>query len=83
MTPPQRGTPADHADKEFAQVYPQAAVGIQMLCEARMSADLPPIFKILANIKKKDAAIAISHVLDERARVADSTRVSPPVVTPS
>jgi hypothetical protein len=25
---------ADRADKEFTQVYPQAAVGIQMLCEA-------------------------------------------------
>jgi hypothetical protein len=52
-----------------------------MLCEAATPADLPPIYKILANIKKKDAAIAISHALDERAREGDSTRVSP-VVTP-
>jgi hypothetical protein len=72
---------ADRADKEFTQVYPQAAVGIQMLCEAATYTNLPPIYKILTNIKKKDAAIAVSHALDERAWKADSTRVSP-VVTP-
>lgn len=36
------------ADKELTQVYPQASVEIQMLCEAAMYADLLPIYKILA-----------------------------------
>jgi hypothetical protein len=72
---------ADRTDKELAQVYPQAAVGMQMLCEAPTSADLPPLLKILANLKKKDAAMAIQHAFDQRARMPDSTHVSP-VVTP-
>jgi hypothetical protein len=69
-------------------VYPQqAAVEIQMMCEAATYADLPPVYKILANLKKKESVIAIlsqlafSQLLEERAREADSTRVAP-VVTP-
>jgi hypothetical protein len=42
---------------------------------------LPPLLKVLANTKKKDAATVIQHALDARARMPDSTRVSP-VVTP-
>jgi hypothetical protein len=72
---------AERADKEFAQVYPHAAIGIQMLCKAPTPADLPPLLKILANTKKKDAAMVIQHALDDRARMPDSTHVSP-VVTP-
>jgi hypothetical protein len=72
---------ADQADKEFSQVYPQAAVEIQMLCEAATEAELPPIWKILANIKKEEAVIVVSHLLEERAREADSFIVAP-VVTP-
>jgi hypothetical protein len=62
-------------------VYPQAAVEIQMLCEAATEVELPPIWKILANIKKKEAVIAVSHLLEERAWEADSFKVAP-VVTP-
>ena len=78
---------ADCADKECTQVYPQqAAVEIQMMCEAAMYADLPPVYQILANLKKKEAVIAISQLaisqlLEEWAREADSNRVAP-VVTP-
>jgi hypothetical protein len=43
--------------------------------------ELPPLLKVLANTKKKDAAMVIQHALDARARMPDSTRVSP-VVTP-
>jgi hypothetical protein len=60
-------------------VYPQAAVEIQMLCEAATEAELPPIWKILANIKKQEAVIAVSHLL--LPWEADSFRVAP-VVTP-
>jgi hypothetical protein len=35
----------------------------------------------LANIKKKEAVIAVSHLLEERAREAESFRIAP-VVTP-
>jgi hypothetical protein len=52
-----------------------------MLCEAQTPAALPPLLKILANTKKKDAAMVIQHALDARAQMPDSTRVSP-VVTP-
>jgi hypothetical protein len=41
----------------------------------------PCLLKVLANTKKKDAAMVIQHALDDRARMPDSTRVSP-VVTP-
>jgi hypothetical protein len=71
----------ERADKEFEQVYPHAAVGYQMICEAQTAATLPPLLKVLANTKKKDAAMIIQHALDARARMPDSTRVSP-VVTP-
>ena len=72
---------AERADKEFDQVYPHAAIGYQMICEVQTAAELPPLLKILANAKKKDAAMVIQHALDARARMPDSTRVSP-VVTP-
>jgi hypothetical protein len=52
-----------------------------MFCEAPTSADLPPLLKILANTKNKDAAMVIQHALDDRAQRPDSTHVSP-VVTP-
>jgi hypothetical protein len=75
---------ADRADKEFAQVYPHAAIGIQMLCEAPTPAGLlPPLFKFLANTKKKDAAMVIQAALvDAHARMPNSTHVSPVVTTP-
>jgi hypothetical protein len=64
---------AERTDKEFAQVYPHAAIGYQMLlCEAQTAAALPPLLKVLANTKKKDAAMVIQHAL--------STRVSPVVI---
>jgi hypothetical protein len=72
---------AELADKEFEQLYPHAAVGYQMLSEAQTPAALPPLLKILANTKKKDAAMVIQHALDARAQMPDSTGVSP-VVTP-
>jgi hypothetical protein len=72
---------ADRAAREFLQVYPQAAVEIQMVCEAATEADLPPIWKILANVKKKEAVIAVSHLFYAPARAVDSFHVAP-VVTP-
>jgi hypothetical protein len=72
---------AERADKEFDQVYPHAAIGYQMICGAQTAAALPPLLKVLANTKKKDAAMVIQHALDARARMPDSTHVSP-VVTP-
>lgn len=42
----------DWAQREFWSIYPQeAAVEIQMLCEAATEATLPPIWKILVNTK--------------------------------
>jgi hypothetical protein len=73
---------ADRADKEFDQVYPYAAVGYQMICGVQTAAELPPLLKILANAKKKDAAMVIQHALDARARMPDSNRAVSPVVTP-
>jgi hypothetical protein len=70
---------ADKALKEFSTVYPQAAVDIQMLCECATEAALPPIWKVLANTKKKEAVLAISQFVDARAAV--SFRVAP-VITP-
>jgi hypothetical protein len=58
---------ADCAQEEFLSIYPQAAVEIQMLCEAATEAALPPIWKILANTKKKEAVIVVSQLLEERA----------------
>jgi hypothetical protein len=52
-----------------------------MLCEAATEAALPPIWKILANTKKKEVVIAVSQLLEERARQADSFHVAP-MVTP-
>jgi hypothetical protein len=52
-----------------------------MICGAQTAAALPPLLKVLANTKKKDAAMVIQQALDARARMLDSTRVSP-VVTP-
>jgi hypothetical protein len=72
---------ADKAPKEFSDVYPQAAVEIQMLCEAATEASLPPIWKLLANLKKKEAVMAVSQLIEARARDMDSYRVAP-VVTP-
>jgi hypothetical protein len=57
---------ANRAQKEFSSIYPQAAVEIQMLCEATTEAELPPLWKILANAKKKEAVIAVSQLLTER-----------------
>jgi hypothetical protein len=72
---------ADRAPKEFSDVYPQAAVEIQMLCEATTEANLPPIWKLLANLKKKEAVMAVSQLIEARARDVDSYKVAP-VVTP-
>jgi hypothetical protein len=72
---------ADKTLKEFSSVYPQAAVEIQMLCESATEAHLPPIWKVLANVKKKEAVMAVSQLVEERAWQADSFRVSP-VITP-
>jgi hypothetical protein len=72
---------ADKAPKEFSAIYPQAAVEIQMLCEAATEANLPPIWKLLANLKKKEAVMAVSHLIEARARDLDSYKVAP-VVTP-
>jgi hypothetical protein len=72
---------ADRAPKDFSQVYPQAAIEIQMLCEAATEAALPPIWRVLANVKKKEAVVAVSQLLEGRAREADSFRVAP-VITP-
>jgi ABC-type arginine transport system permease subunit len=55
-------------------VYLQAAVEIQMLCEAMPKASLPPICKLLVNLKKKEAVVAIIQLMD-------SLRVAP-MVTP-
>jgi hypothetical protein len=67
--------------KEFSHVYPQAAVKIQMLCEAPTEAALPPIWRILANVKKKKAVVAVSQLIEERAREVDLFHFAP-VVTP-
>jgi hypothetical protein len=72
---------ADRAPKEFSDVYPQAAVKIQMLCEAATKVNLPPIWKLLANLKKKKAVMAVSQLIEARARNVDSYKVAP-VVTP-
>jgi hypothetical protein len=72
---------ANQAQKEFSSIYPEASVEIQMLCEAATEAELPPIWKILANVKKKEAVIAVSQLFEERARQADSFHVAP-MVTP-
>jgi hypothetical protein len=52
-----------------------------MLCEAATEDTLPPIWRILANVKKKEAVVAVSQLLESRAREADSFFVAP-VVTP-
>jgi hypothetical protein len=52
-----------------------------MLCEAATEDSLPPIWKVLANVKKKEAVVAVSQLLEARAREADSFHVAP-VVTP-
>jgi hypothetical protein len=52
-----------------------------MLCEAATEASLPPIWKLLANLKKKEAVMAVSQLIEARARDMDSYRVAP-VVTP-
>jgi hypothetical protein len=72
---------ADKAPKEFSDVFPQAAVEIQLLCEAATEASLPPIWKLLANLKKKEAVVAVSQMIEARAREGDSYHVAP-VVTP-
>jgi hypothetical protein len=72
---------ADMAPKEFSDVYLQAVVEIQMLCEAAMEANLPPIWKLLANLKKKEAVMAVSQLVEARAQDVDSYKVAP-VVTP-
>jgi hypothetical protein len=72
---------ADKAPKEFLSVYPQAAVEIQLLCKLAMEAALPPIWKLLANVKKKEAVVAVSQLLEEHAWAVDSFPVAP-VVTP-
>lgn len=72
---------ADKTPKDFSSVYPQAAVEIQLLCEAATEAALPPIWRLLANVKKKEAVVAVSQLVEERARNADSFHVAP-VVTP-
>jgi hypothetical protein len=72
---------ADRAPKEFSDVYPQAAVEIQMLCEVAMEAYLPPIWMLLANLKKKEAVMAASQLIEARAPDGNSYKVAP-VVTP-
>jgi hypothetical protein len=72
---------ADKAPKDFSSVYPQAAVEIQLLCESATETALPPIWKLLANVKKKEAVVAVSQLVEERACDADSFHVAP-VVTP-
>jgi hypothetical protein len=72
---------ADRAPKEFSSVYPQAAIEIQMLCESMTKDTLPLIWRVLASVKKKEAVVAISQLLESRAREADSFLVAP-VVTP-
>jgi hypothetical protein len=72
---------ADRAPKTFSAVYPQAAIELQLLCEAATEELLPPIWAVLANVKKKEAVVAVSQLLEERARHMDSFRVAP-VVTP-
>jgi hypothetical protein len=72
---------ADRAPKTFSSVYPQAAIELQLLCEAPTEEALPPIWTVLANVKKKEAVVAVSQLLEDRARHMDSFRVAP-VVTP-
>jgi hypothetical protein len=62
-------------------VYPQAAIEIQMLCESVTKDSLPLIWRVLANVKKKEAVVAVSQLLESRAREADSFLVAP-VITP-
>jgi hypothetical protein len=52
-----------------------------MLCEAVTDDALPSILRVLANVKKKEAVVAVSQLLNSRAREADSFLVAP-VVTP-
>jgi hypothetical protein len=72
---------ADKPPKEFSDIYPQAVVEIQMLCEAATEANLPPTWKLLANLKKKEAVMAVSQLIEARVRDVDSYKVAP-VVTP-
>jgi hypothetical protein len=71
---------ADRAPKTFSSVYPQAAIELQLLCEAATDEALPPIWTVLANVKKKEAVVAVSQLLEERARNQDSFRVAPVVM---
>jgi hypothetical protein len=70
---------ADKALKDFSTVYPQAAIEIQMLCECGTEDALPPIWKVLANTKKKEAVLAVSQFVDARAAVSFWVA---PVITP-
>jgi hypothetical protein len=51
-----------------------------MLCEAATKADLPPIWKILANVKKKEAVIPVSHLFNARAHAVNCFGIAPVVM---
>jgi hypothetical protein len=63
---------ADKTPKEFSHMYWQVAVKIQMLCQTATKANLPPIWKVLANVKKKEVVVAVSQLVKEQALQADS-----------
>jgi hypothetical protein len=71
---------ADRALKMFSSVYPQAAIELQLLCEAVTEEALPPIWAVLANVKKKEAMVAVSQLLEERAHHMDSFYMVPVVM---
>jgi hypothetical protein len=52
-----------------------------MLCEAVTKDSLPPIWKVLANVKKKEVVVAVAQLLEGQAPQADSFHVAP-FVTP-
>jgi hypothetical protein len=72
---------ADHAPKEFSTVYPQAATEIQMLCKAVTKDALLLIWRVLANVKKKEAVVAILQLLNSWAHEVNSFLFLP-IITP-
>jgi hypothetical protein len=70
----------DRAPKMVSSVYPQAAIELQLLCKAVTEEALPPIWAVLANVKKKEAVVAVSQLLEEWVHNMDSFRVVPVIM---
>lgn len=68
--------------KSLSEKYPEASVGLRLLCEVATDVDLPPFWITYATLGKKEGFFALGQALDTRAGQAGSMGHAPMVTPP-